>query len=136
MNIVRYNQIKEMVSQLEQGERSAHPFVLHNMLRELLAEVKVEAMPWKLLPTQLRSRINQLIQQGQKISAIKEYRQATGVGLYEAKLFIENLMENPQKAQQCWNQRVAEFETVKKKQAKPRLRHRPSPKKKKKARAS
>lgn len=41
-----------------------------------------------------RQQVVELIERGQKIEAIKVYREATGQGLAEAKVFIEHLEES------------------------------------------
>ena len=45
-------------------------------------------------PSGVSPEIMDLVQRGQKIQAIKLYRQETGVGLREAKEFIDALDEN------------------------------------------
>lgn len=62
-----------------------------------LAEAKnaVEAMeggrpePASDLPADLEQEVAQLLEQGQKLRAVKTYREQTGVGLHEAKEAVE-----------------------------------------------
>jgi ribosomal protein L7/L12 len=49
------------------------------------------AAPQLILPDDVRQRIDLLLDQGKKIEAIKEVRGATGVGLKEARDFVEGL---------------------------------------------
>ena len=46
-----------------------------------------------LINDDLKSTLLELISEGNKIKAIKEYRSATGAGLLEAKKFIDDLSE-------------------------------------------
>ncbi|WP_081835462.1 ribosomal protein L7/L12 [Carnobacterium jeotgali] len=46
-----------------------------------------------LINDDLKSTLLELISEGNKIKAIKEYRSATGAGLLEAKQFIDHLSE-------------------------------------------
>jgi ribosomal protein L7/L12 len=49
------------------------------------------AMPQLSLPGDVRERIDLLLAQGKKIEAIKEVRAATGVGLKQAKDYVDGL---------------------------------------------
>lgn len=53
----------------------------------LLEQAGIEFDPYKELPRQ----VTEALQRGEKIQAIKHYREATGVGLKEAKEFIEEI---------------------------------------------
>jgi len=134
MNIVRYNQIRRKLQDAELGG-TVGQWQLIEIIKELLMEVR--PTPIHVSASQRRA-IEKLASSGQKIPAIKLYRQITDCGLLEAKQFIESLMEDPQKTQKRWNQRVAEFEAMKKSEdrQKPRLRHRQAPKKRRKAKTA
>jgi len=46
-------------------------------------------------PVNLDERLRMLLTAGKKIQAIKEFREASGLGLKEAKDYVENLERNP-----------------------------------------
>ncbi|RAV08902.1 ribosomal protein L7/L12 [Paenibacillus contaminans] len=46
-------------------------------------------------PVNLDERLRMLLTSGKKIQAIKEFREASGLGLKEAKDYVENLERNP-----------------------------------------
>ncbi len=53
----------------------------------LLRQAGIEFDPYKDLPRQ----VTEALQRGEKIQAIKHYREATDVGLKEAKVLIEEI---------------------------------------------
>ena len=60
---------------------------LHQKLDALLKHGGIEYNPYQNIP----ENVMQAVQRGEKIQAIKNYRDATGVGLKEAKEFIEEV---------------------------------------------
>jgi ribosomal protein L7/L12 len=60
---------------------------LHHKLDALLTHAGIKYNPYDNLPED----VIKAIQRGEKIQAIKHYRAATGVGLKEAKEFIEEV---------------------------------------------
>lgn len=53
----------------------------------LLKHANLEFDPFQNLPRE----VTEALQRGEKIQAIKHYREATGVGLKEAKVFVEEI---------------------------------------------
>lgn len=69
---------------------------LQNQVRRL--QKKADAIAEKLgieetIPSELEQEINQLIDEGNRIKAIKVYRQSTGEGLKEASDFIHRYIK-------------------------------------------
>lgn len=65
---------------------------IYRMQKKLDSIAKHVDLP-DLINDELKATLLELISEGNKIKAVKEYRSATGAGLLEAKQFIDDLSE-------------------------------------------
>ena len=134
MKAARYNQIATLVNM-----RTLQPHEVRDIVRELLREVIVEPT---MSTQQIDHEIIQMMKAGQKIGAIKFYRDQTYSSLMESKKYVEelcpilkdnkylpmpNLAGTWRKSKTEKNVRITKVKNGKKKtkiRKKPRLRHR------------